>query len=69
MKKIEKENDEDNNGSDKEVDDEDEDDESYDYTDLINKMGTKLASYKKNDAQITCHSAINLINRYSNAKN
>ncbi len=40
LKKIEN----DENDADKEVDDEEEDDdESYDYTDLINKMGNKLA--------------------------
>jgi hypothetical protein len=61
LKKIEN----DENDADKEVDDEEEDDdESYDYTDLINKMGNKLAAYRKNESQITCHSAINLINRF-----
>jgi methionine synthase II (cobalamin-independent) len=61
LKKIEN----DENDADKEVDDEeDDDDKSYDYTDLINKMGNKLAAYRKNESQITCHSAINLINRF-----
>ena len=52
----------DNSDEEQEVDDE-EDEENYDYSELINNMGTKLEPYKKNDAQISCHIAINLINR------
>jgi hypothetical protein len=66
LKKLGNDDDQDDNiEAEREVDDDDDDDdETFDYTDLISKMGTKLASYKKNESQITCHSAINLINRY-----